>query len=334
MTLPINIKDLTGLSEPIKKLIEVISHGVGAVYKPYLIRRTADAKAYEIKVLSEAISKNQEALSMIKFDEGKLSLSSIDKDEIKELPIESRSENRQEYQEQKKQLNIETITQIAAENLENEESVSEDKVGEDWTTRFFNYAQDISNEEMQELWGRILAGEIKQPKSYSLRTIELLRNFSKEDAEVFIKLSQFAFHMRTDDFLVKGNNKILDKFNIQYSEIALLQEIGLLHTGEMVSYNFIPTTKVIRTPVTIGDTIILLERKENSPEQSVSVILFTCIGRELLKLVTINPDFKYIQWFAKELKSDMTNLKYGRIIKIHKDYIEHTQPLIEIPDIE
>ncbi|GAG79021.1 unnamed protein product, partial [marine sediment metagenome] len=251
-----------------------------------------------------------------------------------ELPIVTRIENRQEYQEQKRQLNIETITQITAENLENEESVSEDKVDEDWTTRFFNYAQDISNEEMQELWGRILAGEVKQPKSYSLRTLELLRNLSKDDAEVFIKLSQFAFHTVTDDFLVKGKNKILDKFNIRYSEIALLQEIGLLHTGEMVSYNFMPTTKAIRTPVTIGDTIILLERKENSPKQSVSVILFTCIGRELLKLVTINPDFKYIQWFAKELKSDMTNLKYGRIIKTHKDYIEHTQPLIEIPDIE
>jgi len=187
---------------------------------------------------------------------------------------------------------------------------------------------------MQELWGRILAGEVKQPKSYSLRTLDLLRNLCKEDAEVFIKLSQFAVHAGNDYFLIKGKNKILDKFNIHYSEIALLQEIGILHTGEMISYNFMQTTTATQTPVIFGNTIVLFDRKENSPKQSISVTLFTNIGKELLKLVTINTDFKYIQWFAKELRSDKTNLKYGRIIKIHDKYIERTKLLLEIPDIE
>ena len=50
------ITDLAGLSEPLKRLIEVISSGIGNVYKPYLIRKTADAKAYEIKVIANAIA--------------------------------------------------------------------------------------------------------------------------------------------------------------------------------------------------------------------------------------------------------------------------------------
>ena len=53
------IKDLAGLSEPLKKFIEVVSQGVGALSKPYLIRKTADAKAYEIKVISQAIKKTE-----------------------------------------------------------------------------------------------------------------------------------------------------------------------------------------------------------------------------------------------------------------------------------
>ena len=52
------IKDLTGLSEPLKKLIEVASQGIGALSKPYLIKKTADAKDYEIKVIAEAIKDN------------------------------------------------------------------------------------------------------------------------------------------------------------------------------------------------------------------------------------------------------------------------------------
>lgn len=50
------ITDLAGLSEPLKRLIEVISGGIGNVSKPYLIKKTADAKAYEIKVISDAMA--------------------------------------------------------------------------------------------------------------------------------------------------------------------------------------------------------------------------------------------------------------------------------------
>ena len=39
------IKDLAGISEPLKRLVEVIAEGVGAVTYPYLVRNNADAKA-------------------------------------------------------------------------------------------------------------------------------------------------------------------------------------------------------------------------------------------------------------------------------------------------
>ena len=152
-------KDLLGLSKPMTKLISVISQGIGAISKPYLIRKTAEAKAYEIEVVSKAISENQDLVQKINYDESKLCLSSIDLDHFtKELPCFERKNQRLDYQEQKRQQNIENITQIAAEQIELVDSVSEEFVDEDWITRYFNYAQDISNEEMQLLWGRILAG--------------------------------------------------------------------------------------------------------------------------------------------------------------------------------
>ena len=56
------IKDLIGLSEPITKLIETVSLGIGGMYRPlgtmlnanaesYKIRKIADAKTYEINKL-------------------------------------------------------------------------------------------------------------------------------------------------------------------------------------------------------------------------------------------------------------------------------------------
>jgi hypothetical protein len=197
------VKDLAGLSEPLKKLIEVVSTGVGALSKPYLIRKTADAKAYEINTIAQAIKDNQYDLKNIEFQEEKLSLISLDNNSLKnELSLEDRTQRRIEFKEQKRQQNIESITQKAAEDLESEKNVSDEPVSEDWTSRFFNYAEDISNEEMQGIWGRILAGEIKKPKSYSLRALDILRNLSTEEAEIFIKFGSLGIRSGGSTFLL------------------------------------------------------------------------------------------------------------------------------------
>lgn len=333
MALPINIKDLAGLSEPIKKLIEVVSQGIGAVYKPYLIKRTAKAKAYELKIIAEAISSYQGTLSKINYDAEKISLASIDKDEISELPIDKRTQERLNFQEQKRQNNIELITQIATENLENEQTVSDEKVDDEWTTRFFNYAQDISNEEMQDLWGRILAGEVKRPKSYSLRTLELLRNLSKEEANIFTKISRFAFNAGNSYFLFKGKGEVLENFDIKFADIALMQELDLLGSSDFANYTFFETKIATKTALTIGKKLIVLDREANSPKKPVSTYLFTSVGKELLGLVSVEPDINYIKMFSKAMIDNKTKIKVGEVISFHNNgEVEHT-PLIDISDL-
>ena len=54
------MEDLVGLGKGAEKLIEVIANAIGAIYKPYGIRREADAEAYKIKVIeSERISQKE-----------------------------------------------------------------------------------------------------------------------------------------------------------------------------------------------------------------------------------------------------------------------------------
>ena len=148
--------------KPIEKLIEVISQGIGTLYKPNAIRKEAEAKAYEIEIIERAKSK---ALA-----EGK----EIDADTFERI------QERLIHKELKRQKSIDTVSQIAADQLKHETTVSEEPVNEDWTTRFFNIVEDISDEEMLNLWGRILAGEVKRPKTYSIRTLEFIKNLSKE----------------------------------------------------------------------------------------------------------------------------------------------------------
>ena len=331
-----NLKDLIGLSKPLTKLIEVIAQGVGSISKPYLIKKTADAKAYEIEKISEAISKNQDKLQKIEYEEEKLSLASIDKPEIiNEISISDRTTMRIDYQEQKRQQNLENITQKAANHLEFENNVSDEKVDEDWTTRFFNYAQDISNDEMQELWARILAGEVKRPNSFSLRTLELIRNLSKEEASIFNKVANYVIKVNNDALLFKGkHDDILEKFDIGFNDIALLQEIGLLLSGDFITYELKTNSQDRKIGFQFGDTLVAVEKNANSPTQNISIILFTKIGKELLNLIEAKPEFLYIQLFAKELKNEATQVKYGKILERNEKFIRHTKPLIDIPKID
>ena len=328
------IKDLVGLSDPLKKLIEVVSAGVGGLSKPYLIRKTADAKAYEIKTIAQAIKENQNDLKTIGFNEEKLSLMSLDDDSLKNnLSLENRTQNRIEFKEQKRQKNIESITQQAAEDLESESVVSDDPVDEDWISRFFDYAEDISSEDMQGLWGRILAGEIKKPKSYSLRTLDILRNLSAEEAEVFIKFGSLAIRSGGTVFLLNiKNEKLLEEeYQLKFEERLLLEELGLLAANDL-QFQMMKTEDDSKASVFIIDsTIIVQEKLANKPQQQLQVLVFTKIGQELLQLIKAEPKKEYLQLLATKLDRNNGLIKYAKIIdELPNGQVSHTQ-LIDIP---
>ena len=48
------------LSEPVTKLIDTVSHAIGKAYEPRYIKRMADAKSYEIRVISEELRNNSD----------------------------------------------------------------------------------------------------------------------------------------------------------------------------------------------------------------------------------------------------------------------------------
>ena len=63
----------------------------------------------------------------------------------------------------------------------------------DWLIRYYEAVGNISDENMQDLWAKILAGEINAPSSYSLKTIDILRNMRKCDVELFTIICKYSF---------------------------------------------------------------------------------------------------------------------------------------------
>lgn len=131
-----------------------------------------------------------------------------------ELPVSSQGsessiveavDQRIRFQEEKRQRNIYTVLEKAASNITSTE-VPDEEPNHDWTARFFNSVQDVSSDEMQTLWAKILAGEVEQPGSTSARTLSILRDLDQATATDFQRLCSMAIHMQLpkDTTVVEG----------------------------------------------------------------------------------------------------------------------------------
>lgn len=75
------------------------------------------------------------------------------------------------------------------EMADNEEKGSDHNVDDDWLNTFERYAEDASSDRMRNLWAKVLSGEIRKPRSYSLRTIRFLSELEAETASTFENIS-------------------------------------------------------------------------------------------------------------------------------------------------
>jgi len=179
----IKIEDALGLGKATAKLVDVIAKGTGIIYKPRAIRKEADAEAYRIRKIAEAEADKIRITALAEADKDKMLA-------IADMEIEERAKARIKYQEIKRQENIERISEAAEEHLN--EEISDENVDDDWIAQFFSTAKDVSNEMMQDVWGRVLAGEINKPGSYRLRSLECLKVLSQEEAEIFQRACYLA----------------------------------------------------------------------------------------------------------------------------------------------
>lgn len=110
------------------------------------------------------------------------------------------------------------------------QSPPESSVSDDWLFRWSDSASQVSAEELQYLWGRLLADEIKSPGSYSLRTLEFLRNLSQREAEAIAKLSEFV----VDTYIFRDATELLEKSGVTYGFLMNMQQIGVLAGVEAI----------------------------------------------------------------------------------------------------
>ncbi|NKB31786.1 MAG: DUF2806 domain-containing protein [Pseudomonadales bacterium] len=302
------IKDLAGLSQPLTRLIEVISAGIGNISGPYLLKSNARAKAEEIKLLTDALEKSnlRQLGFQIESQSPQLTIGTkTEKLELTKLQDIDRIRSRIEHQLRSEQENIESITSESALELAKISDVPEETPELEWISRFFSIAEEVSSEDMQVIWGKILAGEIKQPGAFSLCTLEVLRNLSRTEANLFNNVSNFTFRNGSlrEGIIPTVFNSEMQSCGISFGEFTKLVDCGLIYPNEM--------TKVFFDGAELGETGIFESSGHSivfkSTETSVAFELenwrLTNAGTELLSLTENNPKISFLQMLKSDIKS-------------------------------
>jgi len=149
---------------------------------------------------------------------------------------------------------------------------------EDWLNVFERYAEDASTERMQKLWGRVIAGEVRKPGRYSLRTLRFLSEFSQADALTFAEFANNAF----SDFAPK---KLVSAEGQDIRQLIYLESSGLIQgaTGFGLSRNMTFNSQGL-TWTREGTLIIFFRGAPNGKVESEGCVL-TPLGQELVSLL-------------------------------------------------
>lgn len=222
----------------LEKLLDYAASGIGSVAGPMLApwraRREIEAKL--IQAQGEAEARQIEAEAQ---EAARRRLVAPDAAVSGELTIGDTIQQRLAFQEEKRQRNITAVVTSAANELSGVDEVPDQEPDHDWTARFFNDVQDVSSEEMQTLWAKVLAGEVERPGSTSIRTLGVLRNLDQSIALLFQDLCSISISVADPTtgkinearapFVAGYNNGAgLEQFGVDYGDLLVLNEHGLV----------------------------------------------------------------------------------------------------------
>tara|TARA_R110000744_G_C19362646_1_gene561570 strand:- start:969 stop:1868 length:900 start_codon:yes stop_codon:yes gene_type:complete len=245
----------------------------------------------------------------------KFSLNAAFLPENKQAPLEDRAYRRKKLDELRKQQNMEAIVLRAIQYC-SDETIT-DRADQDWFSSFVTLAEGISNKSMQELWAKILAGEVSQPGSFSLKTLQTFRTMSITEAKLLAKACSLAMAdaRKKNIRVISGAYQVPKLFNffnkrrqqrldlnqagLNYADILTLADNHLVFEQETESH---PLTKGEKLQFNYnGKQLSFIAKKADC---ILTFYKFTPIGTELAHLIADNQDESYLSAVKTQLSEN------------------------------
>lgn len=195
----------------------------------------------------------------------------------------------------------------------------------DWFVRFYEAVGNISDEAMQELWAKLLAGEVSESSSFSLKTIDVLRNLSKKDAELFSLVCSHSVMTRGQSCFLPHYDTYLEKHNIYYADIMKLNEQGLIFNEGTIGFSL----SISQDPQALfwnSELIMSIAASDGKDIKArIKVYPFTQAGHEIATLVSKSISVEDFIDLAKEIVNENKEYTLGvyKIVSLDEKSMIH-----------
>lgn len=248
-----------------KSAIRGIANALGAATAEYFAKKAAKAQAVKLAIKTEAEIEKRRTMIRAQHE---FELEDIA--QTGRVEVAKRALNRMLSELCDQQENLESIGARSIELLEAAPSAKPRELDPEWLFAFSELAQKISDEQVQELWARVLSSAAIEDKTrLSPAALSLLALMDKNIA------SQFGYFCR----VVKSIQNCPRMYSPMFAKIlpgtpinlGLLLEIGLIQTSHLLHYNFLDSIMLIESEVELD----LREKvqKELSPPLFESYVL-------------------------------------------------------------
>jgi hypothetical protein len=171
---------------------------------------------------------------------------------------------------------------------------------EDVFWNLLEHSKTISDDEVQELIARIIAGEYNQKGSYSMGTIQTLKYLGKAELEALARVGSMVIQVEQipDKAFRLGDGfaELMKAVGTSYMEFQALQNLGLFYPNAITQSFTTGDYKAV--VIRYQDKGIAFLRGENAPEK-VNLPSFyglSEIGKQIMKHIDVPYNESYLQW--------------------------------------
>lgn len=316
----------------------VADKGIGSLLKPWQIRREGrahiDVRREELLLLAQA-EKDAEAirtgevrlLSDGKVVEGTLSqTSAVERGPTPSVPllpsIAQIAVEAVAAEALRKEINVgRALVQAEAELSGDPQEPPPKKPDDDWLFRWRDSASAVSNTELQQLWGRVLAGEVKAPGQFSLRTLEFLRNISQEEARAIEKLGKACL-----GDVIYRNDTLLQGVGIDFTFLLSMQDLGIVSGVESIGIEMTLKTRRPGSYIQLlfgRDRALLITHVDDTKVLKIPIYQVTTIGQQVLKLGATEPDMTLLTGVGDEICKQGFDVAIARYTVVDENSVRY-----------
>jgi hypothetical protein len=191
------------------------------------------------------------------------------------------------------QHNREAVLETAAEELSHGEAADAVReIDDDWLNMFSELAAGKSDRDIQTLWGKILAGEIRNPGAFSLRTLSQLSTVTSEEANFIYRFMALVIE---GDLLFSGSK---GEF-VSVNDGMMLNELGLTNESVVRILKFKAGVAIRQRCHNLAVEVTAASDQEMTIYQGSAL---TSFGQQLVRLCgQLEANRDYIEAFARTL---------------------------------